>query len=79
MIIDQIKENFHLAQEILDSFISDPQTWEKLEKAGALMVQILKSGNKIISCGNDGSLCDVEIRALYDGSTPTLFRKFTSK
>jgi phosphoheptose isomerase len=30
------------------------------------MVQILKSGNKIISCGNGGSLCDVEIRAPYD-------------
>jgi D-sedoheptulose 7-phosphate isomerase len=58
MIIDQIKENFHQAQEVLGNFISNPQTWEKLEKAGELMVHALKSGNKIISCGNGGSLCE---------------------
>lgn len=58
MIIDQIKENFLLAQKVLDSFISDPQIWETLEKAGELLAQALKSGNKIISCGNGGSLCD---------------------
>jgi len=58
MIIDQIKENFIQAQEILNNFVSDTQTWEKLEKAGELMVLALKSGNKIISCGNGGSLCD---------------------
>ena len=58
MIIDQIKENFRQAQEVLDNFISAPQTWEKLEKAGEFVVQALKSGNKIISCGNGGSLCD---------------------
>lgn len=58
MIIDQIKNNFLQAQEVLDNFISNPETWQKLEKAGNLMVQALKSGNKIISCGNGGSLCD---------------------
>jgi hypothetical protein len=30
MIIDQIKENFQLAQRVLGSFISDLQTWGKL-------------------------------------------------
>jgi D-sedoheptulose 7-phosphate isomerase len=58
MIIDQIKTNFQQAQEVLGYFISDPETWEKIEKAGNLIVQALKSGNKIISCGNGGSLCD---------------------
>jgi D-sedoheptulose 7-phosphate isomerase len=58
MIIEQIKENFRQAQEVLDRFVSDPKTWEKLEEAGVAMVQALKSGNKIISCGNGGSLCD---------------------
>ncbi len=58
MIIDQIKGNFKQAQEVLDRFISNPETWEKLDKAGKIMVQALKSGNKIISCGNGGSLCD---------------------
>jgi len=58
MIIDQIKDNFLKAQEVLDNFISDPEIWQKFENAGNLMVQALKSGNKIISCGNGGSLCD---------------------
>jgi D-sedoheptulose 7-phosphate isomerase len=58
MIIDQIKANFQQAQEVLGHFISNPETWDKLEKAGNLMVQALKSGNKIISCGNGGSMCD---------------------
>jgi D-sedoheptulose 7-phosphate isomerase len=58
MIINQIKENFRQAQAVLDSFISDPEIWEKLENAGEIMVQSLKSGNKIISCGNGGSMCD---------------------
>ena len=58
MIIDQIKENFTQAQEVLDRFISNPENWQNIEKAGNLMILALKSGNKIISCGNGGSLCD---------------------
>lgn len=58
MIIDHIKENFQQAQKVLDRFISNPENWKKFDKAGEIMVQALKSGNKIISCGNGGSLCD---------------------
>jgi D-sedoheptulose 7-phosphate isomerase len=58
MIIDQIKANFHEAEDLLIRFISDPENWNKIEAAGNLMVKALNSGNKIISCGNGGSLCD---------------------
>lgn len=58
MIIEKIKEDFARAREVLDNFIADPQTWGKLGDAGELMVAALKAGNKIISCGNGGSLCD---------------------
>jgi D-sedoheptulose 7-phosphate isomerase len=58
MIIDQIKDNFHEAEDLLNRFISDPENWNKIEAAGNLMVKALNSGNKIISCGNGGSLCD---------------------
>lgn len=58
MIIDQIKNNFIEAQKVLDNFVSDTDNLLQIEKAGTLMVQALKSGNKIISCGNGGSLCD---------------------
>src|ERR1035437_11185017 len=58
IITDQIKDNFLQAQEVLENFISDPETWQKIEEAGELMVHSLRSGKKIISCGNGGSLCD---------------------
>jgi D-sedoheptulose 7-phosphate isomerase len=58
MVINKIKGNLTQTQEVLGHFISDPETWKKIEKAGNLMVQALRSGNKIISCGNGGSMCD---------------------
>ena len=58
MIINKIKDNFLQVQDVLGHFISDNETWEMIDKAGALMVQALRSGNKIISCGNGGSMCD---------------------
>lgn len=58
MLINKIKDNFRQAQEVLENFISDPRTWEAIEKAVELMVQALENGNKIISCGNGGSMCD---------------------
>lgn len=58
MLIEQIKENFRQAKEILEAFISNPQAWEKIENAGQLMVHALENKNKIISCGNGGSMCD---------------------
>ncbi|MBN2762486.1 MAG: D-sedoheptulose 7-phosphate isomerase [Bacteroidales bacterium] len=58
MIVEKIKEDFFQARKVLDQFMADLQTWEKLEKAGELMVEKLKAGGKIISCGNGGSLCD---------------------
>lgn len=58
MIIEQIREDFFQAREVLDRFIADPQIWERLEQAGELLVRALKAGNKVIACGNGGSLCD---------------------
>lgn len=58
MIIDQIKADFQQAQSVLNGFILNPLNWVALEKAGELMFQALKFENKIISCGNGGSLCD---------------------
>jgi D-sedoheptulose 7-phosphate isomerase len=58
MIIDKIKQNFIEAQQVLETFILDPETWEKMDRAGKFMVDALNKGGKIISCGNGGSLCD---------------------
>ncbi|HEX2786875.1 MAG TPA: D-sedoheptulose 7-phosphate isomerase [Ignavibacteria bacterium] len=56
--MDSIKDNFLEAKKVLDDFIFDPENFERVKKAGDLMVTAVKSGNKIISCGNGGSMCD---------------------
>jgi D-sedoheptulose 7-phosphate isomerase len=56
--MEEIKNNFLEAQSVLDQFISDEKNLEAIENAGQLMVNSLKSGNKIIACGNGGSMSD---------------------
>ena len=53
-----IKDSFSEAQEILNAFISSKDNLTKVTAAGELLVSAIKAGNKIISCGNGGSMCD---------------------
>ena len=53
----QIKEQFEEAQLILSQF-QNTENFEKIEAAIEMMCTALKAGNKIISCGNGGSMCD---------------------
>jgi D-sedoheptulose 7-phosphate isomerase len=57
MSIDVVKNNFNEAQEVLDAFMND-KTWLAIESAGNCLVDAFKSGNKVLSCGNGGSMCD---------------------
>lgn len=50
--------DFNEARQTLEDFISNKENFEKLEKAGIIMADAIKSGKKILSCGNGGSLCD---------------------
>lgn len=54
----KLREHFTEAQDVLAKFIAHDQNIDSVEAAGQLMVSALKSGNKIISCGNGGSMCD---------------------
>ena len=53
-----IHQNFAEATDILAEFVSDKKNFTAIEKAGSLLVQAFKKGNKVISCGNGGSMCD---------------------
>lgn len=53
----EIKKQFEEAQLILSQFQST-ENFEKIEAAIEMMCTALKAGNKIISCGNGGSMCD---------------------
>lgn len=56
--IEEIKQNFEDAQRVLKIFIEDGKNWEAFEKAGDAMVEAIRDGKKIISCGNGGSMSD---------------------
>lgn len=58
MSLELIKNNFLEAKQILDQFISDDASMGKIAAAGEAMVNAIKNGGKIISCGNGGSMCD---------------------
>lgn len=53
-----IKDTFTEAQKILAAFISDESNFQKINSAAQLMVHAVKNEDKVISCGNGGSMCD---------------------
>lgn len=56
--MENIRNHFIEAREVLNSFISDPQNFLRIEEAGEIIVNAIKSGNKVVSCGNGGSMSD---------------------
>jgi D-sedoheptulose 7-phosphate isomerase len=58
MNIELIKNNFLEAKQLLDQFIGNDNNLEKIASAGSILVDSIRNGGKIISCGNGGSMCD---------------------
>lgn len=56
--MNSIKKDFNEALELLSKFINSSGNLEMIEKSGQIMVNALIAGNKIISCGNGGSMSD---------------------
>jgi D-sedoheptulose 7-phosphate isomerase len=46
------------SEQVLQIFINNKENHHKLATAIKIMTQSLKSGGKIMSCGNGGSMCD---------------------
>jgi D-sedoheptulose 7-phosphate isomerase len=72
----QIADHFSEASQILLKF-NTSENIQKIAKAGAVMVSSLKSGGKIISCGNGGSMCDAmhfaeELTGRYRENRPSI-------
>lgn len=55
---NSILRNFEEARNILDKFLADEKNLQSIERSGIILVDALRKGNKIISCGNGGSMCD---------------------
>ncbi len=56
--MENIRNHFIEAREVLESFISDSRNFLNIEGAGKIIVDAIKGGGKVISCGNGGSMSD---------------------
>ncbi len=56
--IDHIRHELTEAKNVLDHFIVDEQNFQLISKASEMMIESIKKGGKIFSCGNGGSHCD---------------------
>jgi len=75
--MSQIKQHFLEAQAVLNSFLADDNNFIAIENAGQLMVEAIRNGGKILSCGNGGSLCDAmhfaeELTGRYRDNRPAI-------
>jgi len=55
---DRISKNLAEAENTVHTFRENTENIFSIGRALELMANCLKSGNKIISCGNGGSMCD---------------------
>lgn len=74
--MDQIRKHFEEAQAVLREFLKEDNI-KKIEQAGRIIVGAAAAGNKIISCGNGGSMCDAmhfaeELSGRYRHDRPAL-------
>ena len=72
-----IQSHFKEAQDVLAQFIKNETNFLAIENAGKLMVEAVKNGHKIISCGNGGSMCDAmhfaeELTGKYRNDRPAI-------
>ena len=54
IILSEIEENITVNQDLIHTSI------DSIEKAAALMISVIKAGNKILWCGNGGSAADAQ-------------------
>lgn len=52
------KEILEQSRDALNSFLADEEQLTRIETAAEIMTNALRSGKKIISCGNGGSMSD---------------------
>ena len=57
-MLQTIKESLQEAADKLQQFMENDSSLKSIEAAARLIAKALSEGNKVISCGNGGSLCD---------------------
>jgi len=72
-----VKAIFTESNEVLTRFMNDDSKIEAIADAGKIMVEAIKNGHKIISCGNGGSMSDAmhfaeELTGRFRDNRPSL-------
>lgn len=57
-MIEHIRDNLVEAREALDHLINDDAQLANIEAGAAILIDAFRSGRRVISCGNGGSMCD---------------------
>ncbi len=57
-MIDHIRNNLVEARDALDRLISDDAQLGNIQAGAHVLIDALRSGRRVISCGNGGSMCD---------------------
>ena len=75
--MDRIRQHFEQAQQTLTAFLAKKENFTAIQSAGLMMVDAIKAGKKVISCGNGGSMCDAmhfaeELSGRYRGDRRAL-------
>ena len=58
MIKDTIEFSLREAEKALADFLASEETVPNMSAAVEILAECYRGGNKVISCGNGGSLCD---------------------
>ena len=76
-IQEQIRASLQEGRQVLENFLAQEANLAAIEKAALMMTAALRSGKKILSCGNGGSHCDAmhfaeELSGRYRENRPAL-------
>lgn len=76
-INELIQAHFNESASVLQTFINNVDNFRAIEKAGLLITESFQKGNKLISCGNGGSMSDAmhfaeELSGRYRNDRPSL-------
>ena len=72
-----IEQELRESARVLEKFLSNTQQQQRIERAAQHMIETIRRGGKIISCGNGGSHCDAmhfaeELSGRYRDERPAL-------
>jgi D-sedoheptulose 7-phosphate isomerase len=72
-----IQSNLQEAVEVLEEFVGQEENIQAIESAATIVIEALRQGKKVISCGNGGSMTDAmhfaeELSGVFREKRPAL-------